>query len=214
MKKFNSIILVLATFILVTLCGCSLTESQKPYPPAAPVVSLFLHPVNYPEKFKMIHRCTLVIKGRSMVFNGYILVDRLQNTIKCVAQTDMGATLFKYIYKDGNLTISYCSPGLKPDWIENYVLRDTTLLYLFRSSATLSQGTTQESIHNNSRLIGYLIQKNGKEIYRADFTYSEKTFEKFSEKLIPDTITIKDKTLNYSLFIRVMEFTCIEEKDF
>jgi len=212
LKKFNSIIVVLAAFILVSLCGCSLTESQKPSPLSPPVIFLFLDPVNYPEKFKMIHRCTLVIKGRSMVFNGYILVDRLQNTIKCVAQTDMGATLFKYVYRDGNLTISYCSPGLKPDWIENYVLRDATLLYLVRSSATLSRGTTQESIHDNSRLIGYLIKKNGKEIYRADFSYPEKNFQKRFDK--PNTITITDKALNYSIFIRVMEFTCIKEKDF
>jgi len=200
LKKSNSII-VLVGFILVTLCGCALhPESKKPYPTA-----LFLYPINYPEKFKTIHRCTLVIKGRSMVFNGYLMVDRLKNTIKCVAQTDMGATLFKYIYQNGNFTISYCAPGFKPDWIKNNVLRDTTLLYLFCSSASLSQETTQESIHDNGRLRKYLIKRNGKEIYTADFSYPEKTFE-------PNTITIKDKTLNYSLFIRVMDLICIKEK--
>ncbi len=205
MNPLYNTIFALAVLALASLSACApgpVSLASFPGP------ALSLDQAVYPETFKTIHRCTLSIKGRTMVFNGYLKVDRGLNTIKCVAQTDMGATLFKYIYRDGDLTISYAGPGLKPDWIEQFALRDATLVFLARSSATLSRRTVQERILNNGRLTRYLVRRGDTEIYTATFTYS-----KAGGSGIPDTITIIDKSLDYRLEIRVMDFKCIPEND-
>lgn len=205
MKNLNITILALAVLTLASLSACV----PGPVPLASiPGPALSLDQTIYPERFKTIHRCTLSIKGRTLVFNGYLKVDRVLNTIKCVAQTDMGATLFKYIYRAGDLTISYASPGFKPEWIEQFALRDATLVCLARSSATLSRGTVQERILNHAGLARYLVRRGDTEIYTVTFTYS-----KAVGPGIPDTITIIDKSLDYRLEIRVMDLKCIPEND-
>jgi hypothetical protein len=212
MIKIKNPILILLFLTVASLSGCC----PRPVPlESSPSPALFLDHTAYPDSFRIIHRCTLSIGSRTFIFNGYLKVNRVLNTIKCVAQTDMGATLFKYVYQDGNLTILYCTPGFKPDWIKKFALRDATLVCLPRSSARLSRGTTQESVLNDTRLTRYLIRKGDTEIYTATFTYfnGDRQGGCSGDPAIPKTITIIDKSLDYRLDIRVVDFRCIPEND-
>jgi hypothetical protein len=212
MKKLKNKIFILLLLTVASLGGCcpGPVPLESPPPPA-----LFLDHTAYPETFRTIHRCTLSIGSRTFVFNGYLKVDRALNTIKCVAQTDMGATMFKYVYQDGNLNILYCTPGFKPDWIKKYALRDATLVCLPRSSTRLSRGARQESLLTDTRLTRYRIRKHDTEIYTATFTYFKDDLQDGcpGDLAIPKTITIIDKSLDYRLDIRVVDFRCIPEND-
>ncbi len=212
MKKLKNKILILLILTVASLGGCCArpVPLESPSPPA-----LFLDHTAYPETFRTIHRCTLSIGSRTFVFNGYLKVDRALNTIKCVAQSDMGATVFKYVYRAGNLNILYCTPGFKPDWIKKYALRDASLVCLPRSSARLPRETRQESILTDTRLTRYRICKHDTEIYTATFTYSKGDRQEgcHGDFAIPKTITIIDKSLDYRLDIRVVDFRCIPEND-
>ena len=212
MKRVNKKFVSLVVFALAGLCACAPRSVPLNFPSG---LAMFLNQSIYPEKFEAIHRCTLSIAGRTMVFNGYLKVDRPLNTIQCVAQTDMGATLFKYTYQDGKLVVSYCSPGFKPNWIKNFALRDATLIYLPCSSARLPMGNTPESIVTDARLTCYHIRKADVEVYTAMFSYSDPRQDVHLFKgVIPNTITIIDKTLHYRLDIRVVDLRCIPKNEF
>jgi len=211
MKRVNHKFVILLIFVLAGLCACAPRSVPLNF---SSVPAMFLDQRIYPEKFEVIHRCTLSIAGRTMVFNGYLKVDSPLNTIRCVAQTDMGATLFKYSYQDGKLVVSYCSPGFKPDWVKNFALRDATLIYLPCSSATLPLGNTQERIVTDARLTRYRIRKGDVEVYTAMFSYSDpQQGVHLFEGAIPTTITIIDKTLHYRLDIRVVDLRCIPKNE-
>lgn len=219
---------ITAGLILLILLfnGCALKKHcQNQEQPAA----FSANPINiYPEKFKMIQRCVLTAGGRQLSFDAYLSVDAQRGEIKCVAQSIMGGTLFKYIStmnRDNNrekdtkqntrkVQILHKTPHFKEKWITDCAARDAAIFFLPKikpntrgAGITVVGGDVFQEKHtmdDRGRLIHYRITGNGTATKEAYFSY-EKSFTHKGNP-IPHKITLADHSMPYRLRITLVKF--------
>ena len=175
----------------------------------------------YPENLFTLHHVWLTVFKKNLVMNGYLKVNRPQQSISLIAQNDMGGTIFEIHYiKDKKKDINVKVDLLKAEWLEKTVLQDLIRLYLAQpfSSPRLyrdkdqslvlvqqEENITKERVYQKKQAQdkGYQLAalrylKKGKVFYTVDFSYAPQNINAW-----PDYILVDNRKMHYQLKIKV-----------
>ena len=179
----------------------------------------------YPDTFRAIHRVVLTLRGKSYVLNGFLTIDRKNRAVTLLAQNDMGGMVFD-VHSQGERSpvIHTYLPGIRPEWLEQNMVRDLKMLYFLKMPAISElyreaesntvvrhilcsrdcSGQTQEMVFTSSQdntpcqLTEIRRFKNQHPIYSIRFNYDEDSCE-----IRPNSALIADTNMNYSLKINI-----------
>jgi len=212
--------------LVITVLGCT----PRPEPSVQldnPDLISRLNSANvhgFPDQFNAIHHTVLNLAGKSYVLNGYLKIDRLNQSIHFNAQSELGGTVFTMFLKNGvPLTIDIQLEQFKKEWLEKSVAQDLKYLY-FNSrliNPKLKSLESGELILSNPvirrqheekiffripgspdyRIKTYQRLEKNKPYYSITYHYGNE-----QKNRLPESLTLINKDMHYTLHVNVRYF--------
>lgn len=189
----------------------------------------------YPKRFITIHRCVLEMGGRNYILNGYVSVNRPENSFNLVAQGEMGGTFFKLSKTGGQpVRVLKQNPVFEKNWIEDAAARDAGYLYLTLPTdgaelvrhgsgsvgliSKKDDSTTEEfrfELNHGSpddiRLESFIVARGGACVYRVDFFYDQTV--PGGDSHMAGSMLINDYKLKYKMRVTALKIKNQNEVD-